>query len=500
MHNNTGILTSCQAANILGINEHTLGALADMGVIHNVCNGSGDGATVYYRTDTIFNCLNNWQPIANDQKSIRTFSRQIEKKFPRELSELREFDKQFTPRRAPKGYSLHKVNSKKIGFTWYVRYTENGKTAPTRWSTHTNNRDAADAFAVRNRKNLLAAYHKRKSQGMDTGAVYAVFRNFYKEGSAYQKNNSRRGQTLKDTTMRTYHKNILNYWIPFCKRQRVKTFDDIDTPTMARYQDYCLANGIKTQTVNFYVSYVNTIFDYLTIRGKMKTNPCIGLSALNVKEENIKIRGCYQINELQGIFDKHWKDEMSYLLNLIIYSTGMRNSEIDRIQAKDIIRVNNCRFINIPKSKTRFGVRFVPLHDFVYGKLDRYIKKYNKGPEDLLFCQENGKRLPRQHYTDANIALGMFTRRDKNKKPDAETVKEKLEAENITFYSGRHFWKTLMNAHELGDAEEYFMGHKVTADVAERYNHRDKQGQEKIAAKAREVYKILDKKLFAQGS
>jgi hypothetical protein len=40
------------------------------------------------------------------------------------------------------------------------------------------------------------------------------------------------------------------------------------------------------------------------------------------------------------------------------------------------------------------------------------------------------------------------------------------------------------------------MGHKVSNNVAKRYNHRDKQGQEKILEKAREVLKILDKRLF----
>jgi integrase len=74
--------------------------------------------------------------------------------------------------------------------------------------------------------------------------------------------------------------------------------------------------------------------------------------------------------------------------------------------------------------------------------------------------------------------------------------KDALDAQNITFYSGRHYWKTLVNAHDLGDIEEYFMGHKVSKSVADRYNHRDKQGQKRLLAKAREVFKILDKTLF----
>jgi hypothetical protein len=40
------------------------------------------------------------------------------------------------------------------------------------------------------------------------------------------------------------------------------------------------------------------------------------------------------------------------------------------------------------------------------------------------------------------------------------------------------------------------MGHKVSKDVSKRYNHRDKQGQKRLLAKARELFKILDKTLF----
>lgn len=54
-----------------------------------------------------------------------------------------------------------------------------------------------------------------------------------------------------------------------------------------------------------------------------------------------------------------------------------------------------------------------------------------------------------------------------------------------------------MNAGGLGaDAEEVFMGHRVTNDMAKLYNHRDAAGKTLIAQKAREVFSILDKRLF----
>jgi hypothetical protein len=54
-----------------------------------------------------------------------------------------------------------------------------------------------------------------------------------------------------------------------------------------------------------------------------------------------------------------------------------------------------------------------------------------------------------------------------------------------------------MNAEELGDdIEEYFMGHKISNDVSKRYNHKDKQGWDRLEKKVHLVLAILDKKLF----
>jgi integrase len=194
------------------------------------------------------------------------------------------------------------------------------------------------------------------------------------------------------------------------------------------------------------------------------------------------------VTELQGVFDKSWKSELSRLLCLLIYSTNMRNIEIERMQVSDIIQIDKYHFIDIPKSKTKNGMRVVPLHDLVYETLMEYINKEEKAVDDFVFKNKKIKHIQTTVWRDACIEMGGLL----------GYSRERLRAENITFYSGRHFWKTLMNSENLGDAEEVFMGHKVTGDVAKRYNHRDKQGKEKIVEKAEEVFTILDKRIFNQ--
>ena len=198
------------------------------------------------------------------------------------------------------------------------------------------------------------------------------------------------------------------------------------------------------------------------------------------RQEDKKTHGCYEIAKLKGVFNRHWKDKQSLLLNMMIYSTDMRNCEIKGFSKADIITVSGCHFIDLKDSKTENGIRWVPLHERVYRKVMAHAKGL---PETApIFGKGSSNRFQRAYHDMGNI-LGFD--------------KEYLKKRYITFYSGRHFWKTLMNAEGLGeDVEEFFMGHKVRADVSKLYNHRDAQGTQRLVKKAREVFAILDKTLF----
>ncbi|GAB6392247.1 MAG: site-specific recombinase, phage integrase family [Treponematales bacterium] len=146
------------------------------------------------------------------------------------------------------------------------------------------------------------------------------------------------------------------------------------------------------------------------------------------------------------------------------------------------VSLEDCHFIDVRISKTRNGLRRRPLHGFIHGKLAGYLTERGVKPDELIFPMINGR-----DFRKAYLAIG--TRLGKS-------VGE-LEAGNISFYSGRHFWKTMMNAGGLGeDAEEYRMGHAVPGEAAKVYNHRDKQGREIMPAKTREAFAILDEYLF----
>ncbi|GAB6392914.1 MAG: site-specific tyrosine recombinase XerD [Treponematales bacterium] len=270
-------------------------------------------------------------------------------------------------------------------------------------------------------------------------------------------------------------------FVPFLRERGVRVFEEVTVETLSDFQDSLLARGLKPQSVNNDLKAVRKAFRYLARKGMIKGNPCPGLQSVTVLRKDQTVRGCYEVKDLKGVFDAPWEDEGAYPLNLLVYTTGMRNGEIRRMRTGDIVERGGCHFIDIRESKTPSGVRLVPLHERVRERLLSYAR--DKSPDEAVFpCCKSSPM-----FGKAAVMLGQRL----------GVSEEELAARHITFYSGRHFWKTLMNCGGLGEeAEEFFMGHKVSGDAAKRYNHRDRQGKDLMARKAGKAFAILDKHLF----
>jgi integrase len=387
------------------------------------------------------------------------------------------------------GFSLDKRENKTRGFLYYVRYRYDGKMLPSKWNTGTNDFLQARNFAVKNRDRIITEYLSKKA---DDG-LYNILAEYYKKDSAYLTTDKNRKRTFCEQRRRIYYNFVSKKFIPFLKQRKITRFNQIKPSHLADLQDELLSNGNKPQTVNDHLSGVKLLFDHLLRKSIIESNPFKELEPLTVREEDVKLTGCYEVDKIKRIFNKAWKDEASYLLCLLTYTTGMREIEMMNLRASDIIQIGGYRFIDIKKSKTKNGVRVVPLHDFVYAKLAAYMKAGGVKDDGLIF-----EKVRRDKFAKANLDLAVMLC---GGKPDRKKTKAELQSRNITFKSGRHFWKTMMNAKELGDdIEEVFMGHRVTKDVAKIYNHRDKQGHEKIIRKTKIVMSILDEVIFGGGA
>jgi site-specific recombinase XerD len=404
--------------------------------------------------------------------SVKTY---IASEFPATLKAIKLIDQDCSSNKRRKGYNLVRVENKKLGHVYYVRYSYRGKMLPTKFHTHTSILEEAEKFAVENKARLVEQYVRSHDEKM-----YAILEKFYEANSDYLLCEEKRNHKISERIRKEYHAVVNNRFIPFLKKKNIKEFCEVTAHILGDFQDSLLAEKIKPQSVNNIFKAVKRVFKYLQRKGLLKENPCEFVHYIPVCQEDQKIRGCYEVEKIKGVFNRQWKDDLSYLLCLLIYTTGMRNSEIVQITKDDIMRAGGCSFIDIKKSKTPSGIRLVPLHDYAYRKLLNFCAK--KDPKEPIF---------------GRLGPGTFVRANKQLAAKLKVNEEDLEKENITYYSGRHFWKTMMNVGGLGDdIEEIFMGHLVSSNVAKLYNHRDKQGKDRIAKKARQVFKILDLYVF----
>lgn len=421
-----------------------------------------------------------------DDFDTYTLRNYFQNNFPKTSKALQILDDEYMKAKRRKGFNLVPRDSKKNGIIYYARFSYNGKMLPTKFNTHTGNIIEAEQYAIKNKERLIEQYLAKKD-----GRVYKFLTEFYKKETNIPEVN-----ILTERIRRKYEVKINKYFIPFLQQEKIINFIQIKKTTLIKYQDYLLSGKIKSikdnniketpvkpQTVNSYMKPVNKIFAYLTRKGEITDNIAKMVEYLPVNNRDLKIRGCHELDKLKGVFNKRWKDDLSCLLSLIIYTTGMRNCEIRRINLEDIIKIKDCRFLKVNESKTRNGIRIVPLHDFVYRKILIFAQKQKK---NIIFENLTNKKYEKACF-QANIYLAKML----------NISIEKIKEENITFYSGRHFYKTLLNAEGLGEnIEEIFMGHKVSGNVKQSYNHRDKQGKERLAKKAKQVFSIFDRCIF----
>jgi integrase len=495
----THLLNTRQTANILGITITLLSDLVNTGKVPYTKIQTNGETSVKFNPCAIENWIAKLSKQENmkDDKYNTRLKKRFDTKYTKQLKILKKLDEQFKEPRVPKGYNLVKVPNKKLGFVFYVRYIENGKLVYSRWCTHTNNIEAAKRFAIENRETILEKYYNRNNKPRNE--LYSILKRYYAENSPYLETDRARGRLIGEKSRLTYHNFIHKQFIPYLKKYRIKNIEQIDTPFMYRFQNYLLLDikkkdntikrkGIKAQTINHYIMYINNIFKHLVAVGDTKNNPCKNLSSL--PETNVKTTGCYEIDKLKGAWNKKWENDLSYMLTLIMHTTNMRNSEIERIRMNDFFIIDKCHFLNISDSKSKNGIRVIPIHDILFKKAMSYARKYKKSENDFIFKLPTRKKNGSDTYKAAYLELGKYI---------GYTV-EQMNEENIRFYSGRHFWKTLMNANDLGDIEEYFMGHKTSGNVNKNYNHKDKIGRKKLLEKTKKVFAILDKHIFIRKS
>lgn len=358
-----------------------------------------------------------------------------------------------------KKFSLFQRNGNPV---YYVEYRiKNGnETKIVKRSTTKTDKDEAQKWALENMSSIIKEYEK-KQHSLET-----ILLDYYQADSEYLKNDNHTRKELTNEERVKYMNAMKTKIIPFFKSKGIYAPYQVDKTYLEELRLHLLKNGkannegLSAKSANTYMSALRRVFNQLTLERVIERNPFSdGLDKIS-RETTSKKKGSFTEIEMKQFLRNEWEEENYnlYMLCVVGYYTGLRNEEIIAIQPEDIFSPKEgYYFLKVRGTKTENAERYVPVCDFLLTKINEYIEKNNiQNGQQIL----NYKVRMDRDFHSAYVLLG------KKLGYTEELMKEK----NITFYSLRHLYKTILTS-VISDNQlvEYFMGHSEGRDVRRSY-------------------------------
>jgi integrase len=258
------------------------------------------------------------------------------------------------------------------------------------------------------------------------------------------------------------------------------TYRDLSVIELNKFQEHCINNKVTNKNITEIFYALKIVYNRLLIKGIVKHN--IIKDIVLVKRNKAREKGIFNTNDIKGIFRDEWENNVDeYLINLIAIATGMRNSEIRLLKVDNFEIINDIHFINVIGTKTDNAIRKVPVNNFVYEKIQKYIQNNNRN--EYIFMNKD------RVYTKSEVSnmVDVFASR-------IGLTKEYLKERNITFHSHRHLFSTLL--YESGEVSsdwiEYIMGHNQNG-VKAIYTHLKNVSGTEVCQK---VLKIIEENIL----
>jgi integrase len=432
--------------------------------------------------------------------------------------QLREIDRLMPKKRTDNDYSIIKQARKKEGFVYCAKYYVFGKLLPTKYSLKTTDLETAQKRAIAWKERLLNSYKKGANMGC---AFHNLLSGYYADDSVLlQESLNTRRQISKDLIKR-YNNFINKLFIPFLKEEGILTVENLKPEKILKFGGWLRDIKLLTaKTINDRINgAIKQALDFLYLKERIQYNPFRHIEkgdiTIKAKKGEVKKRRIFPVNRLFDVlFDnKMWvlvksKESLKnpadkkikmkrWLLCLIAATTGLREAEIFMLRKSCIEKIGGIYFLNIDNSrvdlenkgvKTENAYRRVPLHKFVYGAINDYIKKENI-TSDYIFFTGNRKTVNAAIFAEAYKQCGIH----------CGYTESETKENNIDFHSFRHFYQSILSQGGLSKVLiTYFMGHaKNMNDMGERYNNIEEIGNdigdiELLVDNAKRVIKTLD--------
>jgi len=326
-------------------------------------------------------------------------------------------------------YSLQKRPTiSKPGYVYYVQFKDEKGHYLSARSTRLSRKDDAIRWCEHQLQNGQVT--------VKDNVRFDVFSaDFFTEESGYVRFHRSRGKQLGPSHLRNQQSYIDNYLLPFFNNVRLKNLDE---DLIEEFRGFLAEKDLSSSTINHILIALSLILDWAVRKKYIARKPLIDMVSSHTLQ-----RGILEPEELSKlILSTDWPD-CHRTLNLLAYSTGMRQGELLGLQRKSV-NVKN-RTITVCTSwershglkTTKTGkTRIVPIVEPVLPLLEYLLDQSPyQNPDDLVFHGADPQK-PIDHKTVENILYRQFEK-------IGISQKERI-SRNLTFHSARHFFNTFM--------------------------------------------------------
>ncbi len=197
-------------------------------------------------------------------------------------------------------------------------------------------------------------------------------------------------------TINAYKNDLEKYYK--CMQSKKKNIDDITKKEIEGYLKYLNEEKLSMSTISHNISTIRSFYKFLAIDKNLKNNPIELIELPKLKKRIPKVLSEEDINNLLTIKCNNNFDIRNKAMLELMYSTGVRVSELVNLTIYDIDLTEDIIKVFGKGSKERI----VPLGDMALDSVKDYLKvrkeMLKKENNDYLFLNNHGKKLTRQGF------------------------------------------------------------------------------------------------------
>lgn len=201
-------------------------------------------------------------------------------------------------------------------------------------------------------------------------------------------------------TVKNYELDLYEF-IEYLKTEKINKLDKVDYQVIRKYLSYLHDKNIKNKSISRKVSSLRSFFKYLKNNDYIKDNPTILISNPKLEKRLPKFLYYNDLDKILNNFNLESIYEIrDYFILELLYSTGIRVSELINIKLKDINKYN--REIRILGKGNK--ERIVLYGKVCAEKMDFYLNEsrvhLNKVGSEYLLLNKNGNKLTTRYIED----------------------------------------------------------------------------------------------------